>query len=281
MSGRLYVVGTPIGNLGDLSPRAKEILASCDFIAAEDTRVTAKLLHHFCIATSMVSYHEHNQRESGAKILARLQAGECCALVTDAGMPAISDPGEALVHACHDAGIPVESVPGPVAFATALAISGMPAGQFIFAGFLPVAKGPRRTQIAQLQGEQRTIILYEAPHKLRATLQDLADALGDREVAIVRELTKIHEEVIRTTLSTAVARYQTDSPKGEIVLIVAGAKAPQAVTYSLAEAVEIAQQQMDVGLPPSEAAKQAAKQTKQKKGDIYRAMQQQREREKE
>ena len=197
MSAVLYVVGTPIGNLGDLSPRAIDAFENCDFIAAEDTRVTLKLLNSFGIKKPMISYHEHNRFEMSPRIVARLMNGESCVLVTDAGMPAISDPGEDLVRMCHEHGIKVESVPGPTAFATAMAISGMPSGRFTFEGFLSVNKASRTEHIQSIVKEPRTMIFYEAPHKIGATLRDLAAALGDREIAIVREITKIHEEVIR------------------------------------------------------------------------------------
>ena len=201
---KLYVVGTPIGNLGDFSPRAVETLESVDFIAAEDTRVTLKLLNHFGIKKSMVSYFEHNKRERGEQITSRILGGESCALVTDAGMPAISDPGEDLVRLCHEKGIKVESVPGPCAFTTALALSGFPSGRFTFEGFLSVNKPSRREHLQSLENETRTMLFYEAPHKLGATLRDMNKAFGNREIAIVREITKLHEEVIRTTLDEAV-----------------------------------------------------------------------------
>ncbi len=219
---RLYVVGTPIGNLEDFSPRAQRILREVDFIAAEDTRVTRKLLTHFDIHTPMVSYHEHNLRERGEEIVARILVGETCAIVTDAGMPAISDPGEDLVRLCHAHGVPVESVPGPCAFTTALALSGLPSGRFTFEGFLSVNKPGRMAHLQSLQNEQRTMIFYEAPHKLRSTLADLLETFGDRELVIARELTKIHEEFIHTTLEKAQALYETVSPKGEFVLILRG-----------------------------------------------------------
>ena len=201
---KLYIVGTPIGNLGDFSPRAVETLSNCDFIAAEDTRVTVKLLNHFGIKKNMVSYFEHNRRERGEMIVSRMLAGETCALVTDAGMPAISDPGEDLVKLCHDNGIKVESVPGPCAFTTALALSGMPSGRFTFEGFLSVNKPSRREHLDSLKNETRTMLFYEAPHKLGATLKDMYSTFGDREIAIVREITKVHEQVIKITLSKAV-----------------------------------------------------------------------------
>ena len=266
---KLYVVGSPIGNLGDFSPRAVETLSACDFIAAEDTRVTCKLLHHFGIATPMVSYHEHNRRESGAAILRRLQAGETCALITDAGMPAISDPGEDLVDACHGAGIPVESVPGPVAFATALALSGFPSGRFTFEGFLSVNKRSRREHLDSLAGETRTMLFYEAPHKLPNTLRDFASAFGPRPLAIVRELTKLHEQVIRTTCEQAVQQYAESKLKGEIVLVLAGAPPVQAEETPLEDAAAMAREMMARGMGASQAAKQAAQASGRRKSEIY------------
>ena len=266
--GKLYVVGTPIGNLGDFSPRAVKTLEECDFIAAEDTRVTLKLLNHFGIKKQMVSYFEHNRTEQGEKILARLLSGEVCALVTDAGMPAISDPGEDLVRLCHENGVAVESVPGPCAFSTALAISGMPSGRFTFEGFLSVTKNSRREHLESLKDEKRTMIFYEAPHKLGATLKDMYENFGERNIAIVREITKIHEEVIRTTFSEAVKNYGEGGLKGEIVLIIDGKK-EEKKEISLEDAVEIALSKMKEGFSKNESAKFAAKQTGIKKGDIY------------
>jgi len=270
--GKLYVVGSPIGNLGDLSPRAVETLQSAGFIAAEDTRVTRKLLHHFGIATPMVSYHEHNRRESGEAILRRIQAGEDCALITDAGMPAISDPGEELVRACHEAGVPVESVPGPVAFATALALSGFPGGRFTFEGFLSVNKRSRREHLDSLAGETRTMLFYEAPHKLPNTLRDFAQRFGDRPLAIVRELTKLHEQVIRTTCEEAARLYTDDKLKGEIVLVLAGAAPEKPEPVSLEEALAMAKENLARGMGASEAAKQAAQSSGHRKSEIYAAL---------
>ena len=272
MSGTLFVVGTPIGNLGDLSPRALETLARCDFVAAEDTRVTLRLLTHFGLKKQLVSYHEHNKFERGPQILDRLLQGESCALVTDAGMPAISDPGEDLVRLCRSAQIPVEAVPGPVAFATALAVSGMPARRFTFEGFLPVEKKERRALLAALAQEQRTMIFYEAPHKLGNTLRDLSQALGDRELAIVRELTKIHEEVLRTTLTAAAAQFDNGSLKGELVLIVAGKAPEQTPVMSLADAVACARRLVAQGESKTAAAKLAAKESGLRKSDIYQQL---------
>ena len=273
MSAVLYVVGTPIGNLGDLSPRAVEAFESCDFIAAEDTRVTLKLLNSFEIKKPMISYHEHNIFEMRTRFVAKLLNGESCVLVTDAGMPAISDPGEDLVRMCHEHGIKVESVPGPTAFATALAISGMPSGRFTFEGFLSVNKASRPEHLQSIVKEPRTVILYEAPHKLGATLRDLAAALGDREIAIVRELTKIHEEVIRTTLCAAAEKYADGGLKGEIVLIIEGAKPEEKEKMTVEQAVEEAKRFVSNGDSASEAAKKAAKLSGLKKGDIYKLMQ--------
>ena len=223
MAGTLYLVGTPIGNLGDISPRALETLQSVDFIAAEDTRVTLKLLNHFGIKKPLICYFEHNRAEMGEKLLARLLAGESCALVTDAGMPAISDPGEDIVRQCAENGVAVCSVPGPSALVTALALSGLPTQRFCFEGFLAVSGKSRRAHLEALRGEKRTMIFYEAPHKLLRTLQDLLDTFGDREIALCRELTKLHEEVYRTTLSQALTHYAETAPRGEFVLVLRGA----------------------------------------------------------
>lgn len=277
MSAVLYVVGTPIGNLGDLSPRAVQALETCDFIAAEDTRVTLKLLNHFDIRKPLVSYHEHNRFEMSPRIVERLLGGESCALVTDAGMPAISDPGEDLVRLCHEKGVRVESVPGPTAFATAMAISGMPSGRFTFEGFLSVNKVSRAEHISDIVNERRTMIFYEAPHKLAATLKDLADALGDRELAIVREITKIHEQVIRTTLCEAAQRYSQEKLKGEIVLVIAGAPPEKEENMTLEQAAEYAAELVGDGYPPSEAARRAAKVSGLKKGDIYKLLQEEKD----
>lgn len=272
VAGSLFVVGTPIGNLSDFSPHALETLRNCDFIAAEDTRVTLKLLNHFEIKKPMVSYYEHNRRERGEMIFARISAGENCALVTDAGMPAISDPGEDLVALCHAHGVRVESVPGPTAFATAVAVSGLPSGRFTFEGFLSVNKPSRRTHLEELKNERRTMVFYEAPHKLLATLKDLLDAFGDRELALVRELTKIHETIERTTLSQAVETYSSVAPKGEFVLVVAGAKAPEPTVRTAEDALDYAREQMNTGLSVNEAAKAAAKWSGIKKSEIYKLL---------
>ena len=272
MSGILYLVGTPIGNLGDFSPRAIQTLKEADFIAAEDTRVTLKLLNHFSVKKPMVSYFEHNRRERGEQIVARMLAGESCALVTDAGMPAVSDPGEDLVALCHERGIRMCAVPGPAAFVTALALSGLPAGRFTFEGFLSVNKRSRKEHLASLAGEARTMIFYEAPHKLPATLRDLYAALGDRRIAIVREITKVHEEVLRTTLGQAAGAYADGGLRGEIVLVIEGAEAPAQDAVLLEDAVEIARGRMAAGQSASDAARQTARETGLKKGDLYKAL---------
>lgn len=271
MSGILYVVGTPIGNLGDLSPRAVETLNKVDFIAAEDTRVTLKLLNHFEIKKPMISYFEHNKRERGDIICARIESGENCAIVTDAGMPCISDPGEELVKQCAERGIQTVVVPGPSAVISALAVSGLTTGRFTFEGFLSTSKKSRNEHLEQLKPEKRTMIFYEAPHKLSATLNDLYKTFGDRKIAIVREITKIHEEVIRTTLSKAVKNYGDGSLKGEIVLVLEGcAEESESEDFSLDDAVKIAKGLIEEGNSVSESAKQAAKATGFKKNEIYK-----------
>ena len=220
----LYIVATPIGNMSDLSPRAVEVLGAADFIAAEDTRVTRKLLDRFGISRPTVSYYAHNLRSRGEELLARLRGGECCALVSDAGTPAVSDPGEVLVAQCRAAGIPVFTVPGCCAAVAALSVSGLPTGRFCFEGFLSTQKASRRAHLESLRAEARTMIFYEAPHKLRTTLADLAAAFGaDRRVFIGRELTKLHEEGVLCTLGEAAARYAAEDPRGEFVLCVEGA----------------------------------------------------------
>ncbi|MBQ7116581.1 MAG: 16S rRNA (cytidine(1402)-2'-O)-methyltransferase [Clostridia bacterium] len=269
----LYVVGTPIGNLGDISPRALETLEKVDFIAAEDTRVSLKLLNHFGIKKPMISYFEHNRREKGEIIVDRILGGETCAVITDAGMPAVSEPGEDLVALCHERGVRVSVVPGPSAFVAALALSGMNVGRFTFEGFLSMNKQSRREHLASVRDEKRTMLFYEAPHKLAATLKDLYETLGDRQITIVREITKIHEEVIRTTLSDASEKYADNSLKGEIVLVIEGKKDEEESEISLDDALILARKYMEDGMGASMAAKQAAKETGLKKGDIYRALQ--------
>lgn len=273
MSGCLYVVGTPIGNLGDMSPRAVQTLNEVDFIAAEDTRVTIKLLNHFDIKKHMISYHEHNRYEKGQDICRRILNGENCALVTDAGMPAISDPGEDLVKMCHSMAIPVRAVPGPTAFATAIAVSGLACGRFTFEGFLSVNKKSRREHLEQIVHEKRTMIFYEAPHKLKNTLADMLKVLGDRDIVLVRELTKVHEEIINTTFSKALEMYDIAEPKGEFVMIVSGESQTENDDndeVTLEQAVILAKGYMASGDSAAMAAKKAAKQTGCRKSEIYK-----------
>ena len=270
MSGTLYLVPTPIGNLGDISARMAETLEAVDFIAAEDTRVTVKLLNHLGIRKPMVSYHRHNTASSGTAVLERLLAGEDCALVTDAGTPAVSDPGEELVAQCAASGVPVVSIPGPCALVAALAASGLPTGRFTFEGFLAMNKKNRRAHLEELQGERRTMIFYEAPHKLGSTLRDLAEAFGpERRIALCRELTKLHEEIWRTTLGEAAARYGAEAPRGEFVLVVEGAPQRPAETPSLERGAERAMELRAQGIPLKEAARQAAKELGLSRDEIY------------
>lgn len=268
MPGRLYVVGTPIGNLEDMSVRAVRTLGEVDFIAAEDTRVTLKLLNHFEIKKPMVSYHEHNAREKGGEILTRLLAGESCAIVTDAGMPCISDPGEDLVRLCAQNGIDTKVVPGPSAAISALALSGLDTSKFVFEGFLNPQKNTRLERLEELRREKRTIIFYEAPHKLCDTLRAMYQVLGNRRITLARELTKIYEEVIRTTLSQAVALYEEKAPKGEFVLVVEG-MCEEEQTLSIEQALDLIQTLTEKGESLSKAAKDVARQTGFKKGELY------------
>jgi len=272
MSGTLYLVATPIGNLSDFSPRAVETLETADFIAAEDTRVSVKLLNHFNIKKPLVSYHEHNHISAGQAILSRLMAGESCALVTDAGTPAISDPGEDLVRICAEAGIEVLSIPGCCAAVNALAVSGLPTGRFTFEGFLSVNKKSRRDHLDALKNEERTMIFHEAPHKLRTTLEDLCSAFGpDRKIALCRELTKLHEETRRCTLGEAVAFYTENAPKGEFVLVVAGAEPRQEAAITLEDAVAQVLVLKEQGLRLKDAAKEVAEHTGLSKNELYAA----------
>ena len=270
MSAMLYLVPTPIGNLGDISLRCRETLENADFIAAEDTRVTLKLLNHLGIKKSLVSYYEHNKATQGSKIVERILAGETCALVSDAGSPAISDPGEDLVKQCAAAGIPVCAIPGPCAAITALSISGQATGRFCFEGFLSTAKKSRRQHLDSLRKEQRTMIFYEAPHKLLTTLADMAEVFGgERPISLCRELTKLHEEVVRTTLAEAVARYTENPPKGEFVLIVAGAPAEQREAPSETDAAKRVAQLIAEGVSRKDAVKQTAKELGLPKNVVY------------
>ncbi len=272
MAGTLYLVPTPIGNLGDISARARETLASADFIAAEDTRVTLKLLNHLELKKPLISYYEHNKSFRGEKIVARILEGETCALVSDAGSPAISDPGEELVKQCADAGITVRAIPGPCAAITALSISGQSTGRFCFEGFLSTAKKSRREHLDALRSETRTMIFYEAPHKLLATLVDMAEVFGaDRSVSLCRELTKLHEEVVRTTLGEAVQRYTDTPPKGEFVLVLAGAAPKKAETVSPEDAAARVAELIASGVSRKDAVKQAAQELNLPRNLVYDA----------
>ena len=272
MARMLYLVPTPIGNLGDISIRCRQTLEEADFIAAEDTRVSLKLLNHLGIKKSLVSYFEHNKAEKGNMIVERILAGETCALVSDAGSPAISDPGEALVRQCAEAGITVCAIPGPCAVITALSISGQSTGRFCFEGFLSTAKKSRREHLESLLKEERTMIFYEAPHKLCTTLEDMAEVFGsDRPISLCRELTKLHEEVVRTTLGQALEKYTETPPKGEFVLVVAGAT-PEEKPAATAEAgAARALELMEGGMSRKDAARQAAKELGLPKNLVYDA----------
>ena len=271
MSGTLFLVATPIGNLGDLSPRAAGILEAVDFIAAEDTRVSLKLLNHLGLKKNLVSYHQHNRVSAGPAVLSRLLAGESCALVTDAGTPAISDPGEDLVRLCAGNGVTVVPVPGCCALVCALAASGLATGRFTFEGFLSVNRKSRREHLQSLKGEQRTMIFYEAPHKLRATLDDLYAAFGDRSLALCRELTKLHEEIRRTTLAQAVAYYRDNDPKGEFVLVLAGAEPDDAPGVSLEEGAAMVLALLESGEKRKDAVRQVASETGLSRNELYEA----------
>ena len=282
MAGTLYIVATPIGNLEDMTPRAAATFGSVDFIAAEDTRVTLKLLNHLGLKKPLVSYYEHNLKERGRYILDRIQAGENCALCSDAGMPAISDPGEVIVTDALAEGIKVVPVPAASACVTALAVSGQATGRFVFEGFLPTNLRQRKERLDQLKGEERTVIFYEAPHKLRMTLGHLLETFGpDRSITLARELTKLHEEVVKTTLGAAVEYYESNNPRGEYVLVMAGASPeenqPQPPT--LDQAAETARALMEGGMSASAAAKQAAQNTPFSKSQIYRLLTRQEENE--
>jgi 16S rRNA (cytidine1402-2'-O)-methyltransferase len=272
LGGVLYLVGTPIGNLSDISERALKVLSEVDFIAAEDTRNSGKLLSYFDIKKPMVSYFEHNKRERGEIIVSRIEAGESCALITDAGMPAISDPGEDIVRICAERGVPVSVVPGPCAAVSALAMSGLFTGKFVFEGFLSTANNERREALESLKNERRTIIFYEAPHKLRGTLADLMKAFGDRKISLCRELTKLNEEVLRMTLSEAISYYEENQPRGEYVLVLEGAsKEEQKANAFWVEMDEFAHvaYYTELGLSKNDAIKAAAKDRGVGKSEIY------------
>ena len=273
MSGTLYLVPTPIGNLSDISDRCRETLANADFIAAEDTRVSLRLLNHLDIKKPLVSYYEHNKQTSGPRIVERLLGGESCALVTDAGSPAISDPGEDLVRLCAEAGVTVTAIPGPCAAVTALSISGLPTGRFTFEGFLSTNKKSRFAHLDSLRTEQRTMIFYEAPHKLTATLTDLAQVFGEtRRISLCRELTKLHEEVLRMTLGEAVQYYRTTEPRGEYVLVVEGAQETPQAAATQDDAVARAQALIAQGYSKKDAVRQAAAETGFPRNALYDAI---------
>lgn len=272
MAGMLYLVPTPIGNLGDISPRCRETLEKADFIAAEDTRVSLKLLNHLGIRKSLVSYHQHNQNQKGQGIVDRILAGETCALVSDAGSPAISDPGEELVKQCAQADITVCAIPGPCALVTALSISGQSTGRFCFEGFLSTAKKSRMEHLESLRKETRTMIFYEAPHKLLSTLEDMEKVFGpQRPISLCRELTKLHEEIVRTTLGEAAERYQTESPKGEFVLVVRGAEPREEPEVTLEDGLDrVRALREEEGLSLRDAVKRAAKELGLSRNELYR-----------
>ena len=273
MAGTLYLVPTPIGNLGDISPRAKKTLAEADFIAAEDTRVSLKLLNHLELKKPLVSYYEHNKNESGPRIVERLLAGESCALVTDAGSPAISDPGEDLVALCAKAGVCVCAIPGPCAAVTALSVSGLPTGRFCFEGFLSTNKKSRREHLDSLKSERRTMIFYEAPHKLQNTLKDLTDAFGpERRISLCRELTKLHEQILRMTLGEALAYYTENDPRGEYVLILEGAAETSEEALTLEDAVSLALERIASGASKKDAVREVSRETGFPKNALYDAV---------
>lgn len=273
MAGILYLVATPIGNLGDFTPRAVETLENADFIAAEDTRVSMKLLNHFGVKKPLISYHEHNHVTAGQSVLNRLLAGESCALMTDAGTPAISDPGEDLVRLCAENGVEVRAIPGCCAAVNALAVSGLPTGRFTFEGFLTVNKKSRREHLNSLKDETRTMIFHEAPHKLRTTLNDLMEAFGpDRRISLCRELTKLHEEVLRFTLAEAVVYYEENAPKGEYVLVVAGAAPKTGAVVTLEDGVAQVLTLKEQGMRLKDAAKEVAEHTGLSKNELYAAV---------
>ena len=271
MSGTLYLVPTPIGNLSDISDRCRAVLAEADFIAAEDTRVSLRLLNALDLKKELVSYHEHNKAKSGPAIVKRIEAGESCALVTDAGTPAVSDPGEDLVRLCVDEGLPVCAIPGPCALVTALCASGLPTGRFCFEGFLPTQKKERSVRLEELRNETRTMIFYEAPHRLVQTLEALLAAFGpDRRISLCRELTKLYEEFTRTTLAGALELLQTAPPRGEYVLVLEGAQPEQSAPDTGAALAQM-QSLMREGLSRKAAARYVADQTGIKKNELYEA----------
>lgn len=273
VDGTLYLVSTPIGNMSDITYRAVKVLSEVDFVAAEDTRNSARLLRFFGISKELVSYHEHNKKSRGEEILTRLQNGESCALVTDAGTPAVSDPGEDLVRLCTENGVPVTAAPGVSAAVTALTLSAINTRRFVFEGFLPAEKSERRERLDAIKDETRTIILYEAPHKLKRTLTDLSSALGDRRVSLCRELTKLNEEISRTTLNEAVAFYNVSEPRGEYVLILEGAHPSNVVgaAWGYMSVSEHVDGYIADGMSKADAIKRAAKDRGVPKNVVYNA----------
>ncbi len=268
--GKLYVVGTPIGNLGDMTFRAVETLKNVDFICAEDTRVTAKLLNHFEIKAPLISYHQHNAKTVGESVVDKILAGQDAAIVTDAGMPCISDPGEDLVKLCADRGVEVNVVPGPSAVVSALAISGLNTARFSFEGFLSTNKKQRFSHLASVANNTSTMIFYEAPHKLIYTLKDMLEYFGDRKISLCRELTKIHEQVFRTTLAQAVEYYTANKPKGEFVLVIDGISDSETMTAeTIEEAFEQVKKLVSKGMRGADACKGIAKATGFSKGELY------------
>lgn len=272
MSGTLYLIGTPIGNLEDITLRQLRMLEEVDFICAEDTRVTLKLLNRYEIKKQLVSFHEHSSHADAMRIIERLQNGENCGIVTDAGMPCISDPGEVLVKLCAENSIDVKVVPGPSAVVSAVALAGISGGRFTFEGFLPVPKKERSERLEMLKGETADMVFYEAPHKLKNTLSDLKSAFGERKIALCRELTKVHEEVIRTTIGGAIDYYSANEPKGEYVLVVGGADNSGGEEITLEQAVEQVKRLIEMGERPVDACKAVAKETPYRKGELYSAV---------
>lgn len=277
MAGILYLCATPIGNLGDMTPRVVEALQAADVIAAEDTRNSIKLLNHFGIHTPMTSYHEYNKVDKAEQLTGQILAGKNVALITDAGMPAISDPGEVLVRKCQEAGITVTALPGACACVTALALSGLPARRFCFEGFLPADKKERREILTQLSHELRTMIFYEAPHHLVKTLSELYAALGDRKITLCRELTKRFETILPTTIASALERYESEEPRGEYVLVIEGRSAEEKKQAEIAawEAMSVEAHMAhyeEQGMDSKSAMKQVARDRGVSKRDIYQTL---------
>lgn len=272
MSGTFYVIGTPIGNLGDITLRQLDVLSEVDFICAEDTRVTLKLLNHYDIKKQLISFHEHSSKADAQRIIDRLLSGESCGIVTDAGMPCISDPGEVLVKMCAENNIDVKVVPGPSAVVSAVAVSGLSTRRFTFEGFLPVQKKERMERLEKLGHETAVMVFYEAPHKLKATLADMSDFFGgERRISLCRELTKLHEEVLRFTLAESVEYYNINDPKGEFVIVLDGAPETLGTEITVEQALEQVRKLVDMGERPVDACKAVAKEYGLKKGELYSA----------